>query len=651
MRAFRQNLGARLLLAMMLVLCVWLLSGCGVESSAELELSQDGAGGLMGSRTISCSVEQDQLSRRFTGGEEALDALLEQACPQELTWEKEAGEGWLTYRFRLDFDSQEEYIEKLQALLGRKPGVLFAAPDTVLTSGFRLREDFSNTDLLSWLSEAAVQQGLLQEGEQLFACRGTTVRYNGVEYQTGDSVDVGEFTYHPIDKITIQTQLTEEGAFSRTVAFQLPQSTVDELESELEAYFDKRVPQGGEGGWSDCSTGRIFTVQFTAETVEQLSEKTACVLDSPGNDAGLDVDERTLFDTRLSFWEDLNFSSFASSRSGRTFIDYRFTSQQEGGLTGAKIWRDGAWQDAGGQLQQGDFVFTGDADALQVQLQQEHSRPVAGVSVNLQQLQGGEYRRTIALAFADAAGAQAGKAYFDKAAPGLQVSMEGNSCMLSAQGSAEQLSRAFEAVFGSGNNLTVQNRHGFTLFDSSTLTDNLSLGGFLEQAGYNGDITYQYVPFNKLNSAALVQDGNQEEAAVSADGTVTLVLPASGQIGVQAVSRWVNWWFAAPLCFLLLLLLSVGAYAVYRLCRYLSDKGAHNAQLPATRFTPSGRNCPACGIPLYEGLIYCHRCGCPVGQEPAPENGGMRKRLAAIGKNSRRRLGVYVDKNRKGAES
>ena len=107
LRAFRQNLGARLLLAMMLVLCVWLLSGCGVESSAELELSQDGAGGLMGSRTISCSVEQDQLSRRFTGGEEALDALLEQACPQELTWEKEAGEGWLTYRFRLDFDSQE----------------------------------------------------------------------------------------------------------------------------------------------------------------------------------------------------------------------------------------------------------------------------------------------------------------------------------------------------------------------------------------------------------------------------------------------------------------------------------------------------------------------------------------------------------------
>ena len=78
----------------------------------------------------------------------AIDALLNDACPEELTYSKEAD----GYRFSLRFHSYEDYVNKLTSLLRREPQVVFAMPDTVLTTGCRL----GGSGLLSGLGVGTV---------------------------------------------------------------------------------------------------------------------------------------------------------------------------------------------------------------------------------------------------------------------------------------------------------------------------------------------------------------------------------------------------------------------------------------------------------------------------------------------------------------
>ena len=90
-----------------------LLAGC--SSPLETEFSVDR--GFSGRRVMTCSFTQRQLDA--TGL--TLSQLLQQSCPDELTWSAENTENGERCTLVLEFSSRQEYLQKVTALLNAGP--------------------------------------------------------------------------------------------------------------------------------------------------------------------------------------------------------------------------------------------------------------------------------------------------------------------------------------------------------------------------------------------------------------------------------------------------------------------------------------------------------------------------------------------------
>ena len=261
----------RCILFSLLALFLLTLCGCGTETETNNTMTLDHS--FSGSRTIDCAASREDLQNRLPDGEASVDFLLGKVCPSFLKWEKSEEGDALRYRFTFSFDSLDDYTRKASELLGREPFIEFSAPNGIFTQGFRLAEDFSASDLLQWLTDAAQEQALIPEGTALFTSGKTEVQYEGQTYSSQeDKISVERFSYLPVDKVTLDTKLKYDGSFTRTVSYQIPQSTCDRLSSELEAYMKGLVPTGGKSEWSALATGRLYTDTFFDENDNVLEE-------------------------------------------------------------------------------------------------------------------------------------------------------------------------------------------------------------------------------------------------------------------------------------------------------------------------------------------------------------------------------------------
>lgn len=575
------------------VLALLLLTLCGCGTQTENTMSIDR--GFSGYRVIDCTVSQDALKSQLPDGEASVDFLLDKSCPSSLNWEKTAQGDGLLYRFTLSFDSLDDYTRKISSLLGREPSIEFSAPDGIFTQGFRLKEDFSAAELLQWLTDAARKEALLSEGTVLFSSGTTTLYYEGQAYPSkGDCISVQNFSYLPIDKITLSTKLKFDGSLERTAAFQLPQSTCDQLSSTLEGYMNSRVPAGGKGQWSALSTGRLFTVTFSAKDARELEEKTAVLLDTPASETSLSREQDSIFSKQLVFEESADFSSFLSGRHGKTFVEYSFETDNSSGLSGAQIWKDGAWRDASAYLENGSFTLYGDQSRLRLRIQSDVSYALDALSLHMAKTGENTYQRELQFVFTGPGarvGARHAADYFEKSSvSGASVSQEGSACTLTLSGALPEINAALEAFFGEGNRLSLQTAEGFALFHKTAVEDRINLSGFCEQAGFSGEISYLYT----------------DEAGTP---LITRTFSPGDAVSFSAEKRWLNQSFAAVLAGLCLAIFAA------LLTVFLLLRRRHQENKPLTR-DPGGKAlrpldlvCPYCGAQLYSGMEYCTGCG------------------------------------------
>ena len=579
------------------LLALFLLTLCGCRTETELHNTMAFDHHFSGSRTVSCAASRKDLQDRLPDGEASVDFLLNKTCPSYLKWEK-AGEGdTVRYRFTFSFDNLEDYTRKTAELLGREPFIEFSSPDGIFTQGFRLAEDFSATDLLTWLNDAAQEQALIPEGAALFTSGKTDVQYEGQTYSSQkDSVSVERFSYLPVDKVTLDTKLKFDGSFIRTVSYQLPKSTCDKLSAKLEAYMDGLVPAGGKGEWTSLSTGRLFTVTFLAEDSRELEEKTAVALDSPASRCTLAREEENIFSKELVFEETADFSSFLSGRHGKTFVEYYFQTDSSAGLSGGQIW-SGGWQDASGYLGRDGFSLYGDQNYLRLRIQSDVSFELATLNLSMVKTGENSYQRDMEFVFIGPgaqAGAKQAAGYFDKqAVPNASIQQQGAVCTLTLSGGIPEINAALESFFGEGNRLFLQMDEGFQLFHKTTIEDKIDLREFCEQAGFSGEIGYLYTDETGTN-------------------LITRTFSPTEATSFYAEKRWLNRTFASVLggfCALLFLI----ALTLLLVLRY-----KHQEKKPLTR-DPSGKAlrpleliCPYCGTRLYGGMDYCTGCGRPV---------------------------------------
>ena len=606
----------------------------------DTELALDAS--FSGARTIVCTIGRSDAEKTVGGGVDALDAFIRLNCPEELDWTKAEDRSNLTYTFTLSFRSEEEYVQKVEALLGRRPQVLFAAPDTPFSSGYRISEDFSSADLMDWFQTLAVQKGLIAEGTTFWQDGSTAVRFGGEVTGTGVEIDVNRLEAASPERVILATTLKKDQSFERTVTFLFSPAALEGREAEFQAYFEDRVPEGGNLNWSETAAGRSVVLQFSAEDAQALREKTAQALDSAQGQILLQKESGSPFSSHLVFEEGLRFSAFLSN-DGKVPVDYSFRSELPSDLSSAELYQDGAWISAG-EVSGKEFHYSGEVGLLELRLTTQSYYQVENISIRMQQLSSGRFQREMLFTFeqtADQEGPALLKQYFEeKAAPFTQITASQTSCMLTVTGSAEELGVALEKLFGPGNSVRIENDYGFQLMQSVSYTDSIQLSAFFEEAELTGQtVLYTFYPL------ASVTDFTQQTAQ-QAEGQILeykeseafCTLPAGGNAVLTVKCGSINYLFVFVLGGGVLLGFALIATVMFWILRFVRrrEKAAKTAgtktALPAleageTReedYTPipSGGRCAACGAALYEGMTFCIRCGEPVPPPETPEPDG-----------------------------
>ena len=174
---------------------------------------------LSGIRIITCSISKQKIKSEINGNEAALDSLIELNCPSELSHEKLDDEYNVIYKFVLSFGSKDEYIKKIENLLGFKPNIVFESPNSPFTSGLIIKENFSSKDLLWWLEKIGKEKNLISSKNEFLTENSAIVNYNGKTIETANFINVRDIEYLRIDKVSIATDINSDGTFKEILVF------------------------------------------------------------------------------------------------------------------------------------------------------------------------------------------------------------------------------------------------------------------------------------------------------------------------------------------------------------------------------------------------------------------------------------------------
>lgn len=518
-----------------LCICMLLLvGGCGSSKIAvDTLLTVDSS--CVGARVMTCNLSGARLG---ADEEERLDRLISQYCPQALTCAKTGGDS-AGYVFSLQFDSYQDYVEKLTGLLGREPEVVFATPNTIFAKGSRISEDFDSSQLFGWLY-AAMEQEQAQGKRPALVCGGTAVSIEGKTQTTSHRIGLNSITGCAVDRIDIATVNNGDGTYDRTITFRIPLKTVHQLGADLESYMNARTADfAAEAVWTEFASGKTYSVRFERATIDELKRGTNLLLNTPlSGQITFEADPTgsTPFTDRSIYEETLDLSSYVADKNRDVSIYCSYQSKTGRTQGRAQIYREGEWREAG-DLEEGLAVLQDRSGMLRLRVPEQMSYALGSTEIFLSCLGHGQFSRQIDFLFGpqDFEGVQYAVRFLQAKNSGAQIeqttSDQGLVCRVATQGEAQEITKVITALFGEGNGMEYQSEGGsFEVHKRTQLSDTLRMANLYSGENANAPIYYTI----QTNGKEQLDDVRYESETRS--GKVNLSTAQDGAVRFQLSS-------------------------------------------------------------------------------------------------------------------
>ncbi len=260
----------------------FLLCACGAKIDTTLTLKDDGSG----ERVITLVMERNSDAESdINGGFEAVEAAINKHLPEELSFSGlEVTDDNATGSFTLSFSDLDEYRDKVASLLAYsgssiEPDISVTMEDSPLQQGFAYSENFTSQDLLGWLPDALVTDGVISEDNRsnvLDSPRYATINVESEVY-TSDlgTLDIREVVDNRFSSVTVVVTPGDDTSLDVSVIlgrWQRPSGPIVSKEDEyLESIdvADKRIDDDLPGE-NDYERSVGFTVKDTDELAEAL---------------------------------------------------------------------------------------------------------------------------------------------------------------------------------------------------------------------------------------------------------------------------------------------------------------------------------------------------------------------------------------------
>ncbi len=313
-----------LVISLAVLLCsVLMFSGCtDIDTSnftVDLQTKMNVTGDFYGERVMTVSFDKSLLMTVFESTDE-LDALVKSQLPECMEGKLIDDENGSRYSFTVRFSSYDDYVAKIESLLGRKPTVEFETSDKIFMKGLTFQEDFESKDLFAFVDVNAIVNAVVSDADisatdiQVAAAfikqTGVIVTVDDKDYQSeGGKIDVAEGKATMISKVSFKTILKANGYFERTISFRMIPDIDQDSYTDIFAYFESGKPNGAVVSATDLSSDALISVEFKARDVSDLSSKTTQVLGDTCTAVFGDVTDASVpFATLEEFTETLSFA-------------------------------------------------------------------------------------------------------------------------------------------------------------------------------------------------------------------------------------------------------------------------------------------------------------------------------------------------------
>lgn len=267
----------KLFTAVGLAVVVSMLSACGAVIDTFFAINDDSSG----ARLMSATLPADQESE-LRGGREAADESIRKNIPPQIEYGglAEDPNGDIVAVFTISFANPEEYESKIAYLLGESEDdgesyVEFVVTDSPLREGTSLTENFTSYDLLRWLFDGLVDDGIMPDSRrsQSFSLGESVIVYQGEELPSESSLSFSRINDNGFDEVTMLTDISSPDAIRRTIRFQVTQEKAATQAERYEKFFSDAtaagtdVVAGAQGEWAVSFSGDAADISRLTDAV------------------------------------------------------------------------------------------------------------------------------------------------------------------------------------------------------------------------------------------------------------------------------------------------------------------------------------------------------------------------------------------------
>ncbi|MDO4731209.1 MAG: hypothetical protein Q4B14_03660 [Clostridia bacterium] len=494
-----------------------------MTANTNLQLSANGSG----SRQIICPINHTLVESKVAGGKGALDALIEENCPEGLNFDKSNNS---EYVFTLDFSSVSEYKQKASAISGLACEVNMGVPNSIFAKGFKFSENFTSGDLLGWISKTAIEKQLFDESVVLWNYNQNNIIFEGEAYTASENLTVSDVEYESVEKITMATDSVGDGTFSRTISYYIPKNTVDKMGESLAGYMQSLRPEGSTSSESDTETGKVFTTTFSAADMNSLSSQTNICM---GNQTGYITDlekEGSVFPSER-FMESIDLSNFPADESLAAKIEYSFKFDQNANQNMVYTYENGTKQDMTQNIADGKIDISSSLSNFIVEIDSSNQYKLVDYSISIEQKSDNKFDEVIMLNFAEDSSDVASnlvKEYVERySLAGTSAEVSGSLCTINVSGDVQTINAANTTLFSAGNNLTVEKDGKFELYDQILVKGHISFSDFFAKIGNGDNIKVRFVshyPISKIETSHTVEQISDSEFVINMNASETVEL-------------------------------------------------------------------------------------------------------------------------------
>ena len=260
----RSPTAKRLIASAIAIAIVGLLTACGANIGTTMNVEATGSG----TRVMELTVSGQDVAR-LNGGTAAADASIRKRLPQAVTYSglQPTSDGGETATFTVSFDSTDAYKKIVSDLLtaggGTPSDVNFSVSNSTLVQGMTLNESFTSYDLLKWMFDGLVTDGIVSAGNSsnMYSIGSNVVNYGGISKAQGGIFNFTSVQNNGFDTVTMQTEIVDTGHIKRTIEYTASSDHAAANKDIYAKFFAESTPNGAHlegpsaGTWTMTFSG------------------------------------------------------------------------------------------------------------------------------------------------------------------------------------------------------------------------------------------------------------------------------------------------------------------------------------------------------------------------------------------------------------